>query len=383
MDTNIIKAIAFEVGIIAISALASFIIPGLGGIIVSGLIQFLGDLGIQINDGNTPSDPAWFITEFLMLFGPYFKEMTFAKTQSSLVRKLSMGVEKVEDFLTKVDESLMNSIEFLKKKSAYQFTSRSGYTPAIEEEVRQVEQQELAREKFGIEKTKITKKLNSFTPNTKNPDSWIAGVAFVEKARFGPRDIRGDLIITYYVNNDKRVGFRKVPITKIVLGRTSGGERKDSNQARYKKVSIDKDMNSVKIRKVVFKGARYYNDYLAFLKSHSWGGYYMRRWMVGVPGRKAGINSLILFGSIYRVWSKFRAISGDAKDLTTDTKALIKSKSKEVFSTTRFGSKYNKVTGAFSKANSIQNNPMIEARSFFKEKSNSKKESIRQKGIKK
>lgn len=383
MDINIIKAIAFEVGVITVSALASFIIPGLGGLLISGLLQFLGDFGIQISGGELPSDPMWFITEFLAVFGPYFKEMKFAKMESSLLRSISKGVAKTEELLSKVDDALMSSIEYLKRKSSYQFVGRSGLTPALENEVRQVEQQELAREKFGIEKTKITKKLNSFTPNTKNPDSWIAGVGFKETARFGPRDIRGDLIITYYVNNHHRVGFKKIPISKIVLGRTSGGERKESNQSRYKKIPIKKDMNIVRVRKVVFKGARYYNDYLAFLKSYSWGGYYMRRWMVGVPGRKAGTNALILFGSVFRVWSKFRAISGDVKDLTTDTKALIASKSKEVFGSTRFGSKYNKVTGAFSKANSIHNNPLIESSNLFKEKLNSRRETIRQNKFKK
>lgn len=376
-------AIAFEVGVIAISAFASFIIPGLGGLLVSGAIQLLGDIGIQLYGGGLPNDPLWFITEFLAVFGPYFQEMKFAKMEGSIMRSAAKGVTKVEEYLTKVDDALMSSIEFLKKKAAYQFTEKSGMSPAIESEVRQVEQQELAREKLGTKDTKITKKLNSFSPNTKNPLSWIAGVGFVEKARFGPRDIRGDLVISYYVNNQHRVGFKNVPIAKIVLGRTSGGERKESNKARYRQVLVKKDMSKVQIRKVIFKGARYYNDYLAFLKSYSWGGYYMRRWMVGVPGRKSGTNALILFGSIYRVWSKFRAISGDVKDLAFDTKALVKAKSQEVFGSTRFGSQYNRVTGAFNKANSIHSNPLQETGGFFTEKANSRKESIRQNGLKK
>lgn len=94
--------------------------------------------------------------------------------------------------------------------------------------------------------------------------------------RLGPRDIRGDLIIKYYVNNHHRVGFKKIPIAEIVLGRTSGGERtggaggqNTSNASRYRHVDVAKDPSKVKMVTVVFKGARYYNDYLAFLKSHS------------------------------------------------------------------------------------------------------------------
>lgn len=382
MNIDIIKSIAFEVGIIAISLFASFIIPGLGGLIVSGITQFLGDLGIQLLGAGIPKDPQWWILEFLAVFGPYFSELKFAKTESSLLRFLEKGVKKVDNVLTKIDDVVISSVEYLKKKASYQFNKKSGFTQIIENEIRQVEQQELARSKFGLDKTKITKKINSFSPNTKNPNSWIAGVGFQEKVRLGPRDIRGDLIITYYVNNDKRVGYVLKPISKIVLGRTSGGEKKESNKKRYKKQIISKDPSKVGIRKVIFKGARYYNDYLAFLKSFSWGGYYMRRWMVGVPGKKEGINALILFGSIQRVWSKLQSLQGDFLSTLKNPLDYVKSKSQDVFNSTRFGSQYNKVYGIFSKGKSIKENPFIESKNFFIEKSKNYREKNRQINLK-
>lgn len=58
-------------------------------------------------------------------------------------------------------------------------------------------------------------------------------------------------------------------MSDIVLGRTSGGETKTSNQKRYREVKVDKKPELVRIRKVVFRNARYYNDYLSFLKSYS------------------------------------------------------------------------------------------------------------------
>lgn len=378
MNINIIKSIAFEIGIIAISLFASFIIPGLGGLIVSGITQFLGDLGIQLLGTGIPKDPQWWIIEFLAVFGPYFSELKFAKTDSSLLRFLEKGAKKVDNVLTKIDDVVMSSVEFLKKKAGHQFNKKSGFTQVLENEIRQVEQQELARTKFGLNKTKITKKINSFTPNTKNPDSWIAGVGFREKIRLGPRDIRGDLIITYYINNDKRVGFSLKPIANIILGRTSGGERKGSNKSRYKKNIISKDVSKVGIRKVIFKGARYYNDYLSFLKSYSWGGYYMRRWMIGVPGKKEGINALILFGSIQRVFSKIKALQGDLLGSIKNPLEYVKKKSTDVFNSTRLGSQYNKVYGTFSKGKSIKSNPFVESKNLLIEKSKSYRDKNRQ-----
>lgn len=67
-----------------------------------------------------------------------------------------------------------------------------------------------------------------------------------------------------------------MPIAEIVLGRTSGGEMtggagatRSANAQRYKTIPVEKDPAKVKMVTVVFKGARYYNDYLPFCKAHS------------------------------------------------------------------------------------------------------------------
>ncbi|MCS5736577.1 UNVERIFIED_CONTAM: hypothetical protein RF648_18435 [Kocuria sp. CPCC 205274] len=57
-NLELLKSISFDIGILAISTLATFFIPGISGIIISGIIQITGQtLGIQINGGNLPSDP--------------------------------------------------------------------------------------------------------------------------------------------------------------------------------------------------------------------------------------------------------------------------------------------------------------------------------------
>ncbi len=377
MNIELVKTIAFEFSTILVSTIASFLIPGLTGILISGLIQLTGDLGIELYGGGLPSDPTFYLTEFMAVFGPFFAEIKSAKLDSALLRSISKVTGKIEETLQKVDDALINAVEYLKLLPSKQFANRaSGLTQDLEAEVKVVEQQEIAREKFG-EKVKITKRIESITPNTKNPDSWIASVGFLEKSRLGPRDIRGDLIISYYVNNEKRVGFRLKKIGSNVLGRTSAVNKKN-----YSKVNIKKDMSIVKIRKVVFSGARYYNDYLAFLKSHSWGGYYMRRWMIGTPGRKPGINGLILFGDIYRVWSKFKSTGADIKDIFADPKNLAIAKSNEFFGQTRFGSKYNQYKDYFSKANQYKTNPFSSGTDLFKSKGEQFRDKIREKGIK-
>lgn len=385
INRELVITIAFEVGVIAVSVIASFLLPGLGGLILSGAIQFLGDLGLELFNGGMPNDPVWFITEFLAVFGPYFKEFKATKLQSNLLRTVESGTAKVEKILQKVDDALVDGIEYLKKQSGKAFNSKSGLNRDLENEVRQIEQQETAREKFGMDKVKVKDKIVSFTPNTKNPDSWIAGVGFVEKARFGPRDIRGDLVITYYVNNHKRVGYVLKPIEKIVLGRTSAGERvgsdvnkTGSNKSRYRKVTVDIDKSAVQVKKVIFKGAKYFSDYLGFCKAGSWGGYYMRRWMIGLPGRKPGVNSLLLFGSIWRVYSKLKALAGDGNDIIHNSQNYFSGKGKEVLGKTQLGMRYNKVVGAFSKANNIRQNPLNAGNDFARPALEQRRDKARQ-----
>ncbi len=374
IDKSLILTLSYEVGIIAISTISTFLTPGLGGLIISGVIQILGDLGLEFATGGIPNNIMWYLTEFLTAFSPYFKELKEAKVESNILRKTESALAFVEEKLQKVDDFLFDSIEKLKVTVGKQFKPSSGLTEDLEEEVKLIEAQEVAREKFQSSeaKIKVKKKVSSFTPNTKNVDSWIAGVGFEERARFGPRDIRGDLVIVYYVNNAHRVGYALKPIEKIVLGRTSAGETVSggkNNKDRYRKVEIKKDISKGKMtRKVVFKGAKYFSDYLGFCKAGSWGGYYMRRWMVGLPGRKEQVNSLVLFGSLWRVYSKIKALSGDAKDVIFNSKDYFTGKGKEYFGQTQFGSSYNKVTDVFSKSNNLKNNPIQTSGDVFKSK---------------
>lgn len=369
IDSTLVKTLALEIGVIAVATIATFVIPGLGGVMLSSALTLLGDIGIELYGGGLPTDPIWYLTEILAVFGPYFQEIKAAKMESTLLRTTEKTVTKLDRGLTMIEDAAIESVEYLKKQSDNLFVQKSGLTKNVEKEVQQVEQQELAREHFKDSDIKIKKRINSFTPNTKNPLSWIAGVGFKEKVRLGPRDIRGDLIITYYENNHHRVGFALKPISKIVLGRTSGGERKESNKARYRKVATKVDHSKVRLRKVVFKNARYYGDYLAFLKAHSWGGYYMRRWMVGLPGRKAGTNALILFGNIWRVYSRLKTMTEDFRGAIIEPKQFFTDKSKEFFGQTRLGSKYNQYDGIFQKGKSVYENPLTEAANEFKSKS--------------
>ncbi len=385
INKELVITIAFEVGVISVSVIASFLIPGIGGLILSGAVQFLGDLGIEFMGGGLPSDPVWFLTEFLAVFGPFFEEFKAAKLEKTLLRSVEKSVLTVEKQLQKIDDALFDGIEYLKKQIGKQFKSSSGLTEDLEKEVKVIEQQEIAREKFGTDKVKVKKKIASFTPNTKNPDSWIAGIGFTEKARFGPRDIRGDLIITYYENNHKRIGYTLKPIEKIVLGRTSAGERvgtdpkrTGSNKSRYRKITTNIDLSAVKVRKIVFKGAKYFSDYLGFCKAGSWGGYYMRRWMIGLPGRKAAVNSLILFGSIWRVYSKIKSLAGDGKDLIFNSKDFFTGKGKEYLGSTQFGSKYNKVVDIFSKTNDLRSNPFKSGTDFIRPVLEQRRDSVRE-----
>ncbi len=374
IDKSLILTLSYEVGVIAISTIATFLSPGIGGLLISGVIQILGDLGLEFANGGVPNNITWYITEFLTAFSPYFKEFKASKIESNILRKSEKILTFVEEQLQKVDDFLFESINKLKELPSKQFKLASGLTQDLEEEVKLIETQEIAREKFETKdvKIKVKKKVSSFTPNTKNPDSWIAGVGFEERERFGPRDIRGDLVIVYYVNNAHRVGYTLKPIEKIVLGRTSAGETVSggkNNKDRYKKISVEKNLGKGKItRKVVFKGAKYFSDYLGFCKAGSWGGYYMRRWMVGLPGRKEQVNSLILFGSIWRVYSKIKTLTGDANDAIFNSKDFFTGKGKEYFGQTQFGSSYNKVTGVFSKTSNLKKNPIQSGGDFFKSK---------------
>lgn len=384
ISKELVMTIAFEVGVIAVSTIASFLIPGLGGLILSGALQFFGDLGIEFAGGQIPESPVWFITEFLAVFGPFFQEFKAAKLESTLLRDVEKGVITVEKTLQKIDDALFEGIEHLKNKASKAFNRSSGLTEDLEKEVKQIEQQEIAREKFGTDKVKVKKKVVSFTPNTKNPDSWIAGIGFVERSRFGPRDIRGDLIITYYTNNAARIGYALKPIEKIVLGRTSAGETVSggkNNKSRYRKLKREIRPDGVEVRKVVFKDAKYFSDYLGFAKAGSWGGYYMRRWMVGLPGRKEAVNGLILFGSIWRVYSKLKSLAGDGKEIVFNSKEYFKGKGKEYFGSTQFGSRYNKVNDVFSKGNNLRTNPFRQTSDFVRPVLEKRRDNMRQNNI--
>lgn len=57
-DLSVLESIAFDAGILAVSTMASFLIPGIGGVIVSGIIQIVGQtLGLEIMGQNLPTDP--------------------------------------------------------------------------------------------------------------------------------------------------------------------------------------------------------------------------------------------------------------------------------------------------------------------------------------
>lgn len=386
ISNEMITTIAFEVGVIAVSTIASFLLPGLGGLLVSGAIQILGDLGLEFLAGGLPNDITWYLVEFLSVFGPFFQEFKNTKWLSSVLKPLEKATAKAERVLQKIDDALFEGIEFLKHKTEKQLANRaSGLSQDLENEIKVIEKQEITREKLG-DGVRVKKKIISFTPNTRDKNSWIAGVGFVEKARFGPRDIRGDLVVTYYTNNANRVGFARKPIEKIVLGRTSAGEVASggkNNKSRYRTVSREIKHSGTRVRKVVFKNAKYYSDYLGFCKAKSWGGYYMRRWMVGVPGAKQGTNAFILFGSIWRVKSKLNSLYGDANDLLFNPKGYFSAKAKEYFGTTQFGSKYNKVTGVFSQMNSIKDNPFAEGKNKLRQKGEQARDIARNNSVKK
>lgn len=386
ISKEMLTTIAFEVGVIAVSTIASFLLPGIGGLVVSGAIQMLGDLGLEFVGGGLPSDLTWYIVEFLAVFGPFFQEFKNSKWLANILKPLEKATAKAEKVLQKIDDALFEGIEFLKKQTEKQFANRaSGLTQDLENEVKVVEKQELAREQLG-NGVRVKKKIVSFTPNTRSKDSWIAGIGFVEKIRLGPRDIRGDLIVTYYTNNTNRVGFALRPIEKIVLGRTSAGEVASggkNNKDRYRSVKREVKHSGTRIRKVVFKNAKYYSDYLGFCKAKSWGGYYMRRWMVGVPGAQTGINAFILFGSIWRVKSKLNSLYGDSKELIFNSKGYFSAKAKEYFGMTQFGSKYNKVYGVFSQAKNFKDNPFAESRSKIRQKAEQQRDITRTNSVRK
>lgn len=170
-NEELIKVIAFEVGIISVSVIATFLIPGLSGILISGLIQLAGDLGLEFVSGGLPTDASFYITELLAVFGPYFQEIKAAKLEGTILRTAESNVMKLEKALRKIDDAGQEAIEYLKKLTSNAFNRPSGLTENLEKEVADVERQEIAREKLGTDRVKVKNLLNSFTPNTKNPES--------------------------------------------------------------------------------------------------------------------------------------------------------------------------------------------------------------------
>lgn len=363
MDNNI-EQILIEIGLFASSFAIQFFLPGFGGLFLSGLVNFGASLGIQINQGNLTQNPMYYVTRLLAIFMPQLKKIALQKMP--LLVKVENIIDKTSKIIGKFQNLFMDDFVKAVTDPKNFFNRGNGLSQNLENDVKKIEIQNKVQDTLGKDIVAI-EPIYRFAPNTKNPKSWIMSVEFQEIVRFGNKII-GQMTITYCFNNRFRIGERNVPVEAIIHGRTSQGKinRKEekANKERYRTVSNIIDSTKYRLVRVTFNDCSFYGDFLPFLRSYSWGSYYMSKWMIGNPSDQ--LSPLIFIGSLRRVYSKVTAVIKQAKEVTNTPEIWLSKNALKLglkfAGKIKIGTKSKfslaKVTSLYSKANQIQKNPL-------------------------